>query len=253
MWEGKIAALDPAEALAMFRDSGLRASLCMPNVWSIMPNPRFPEPADPELRIEGIVASLDALAPFEPAAVMITPGGAHARPPEEARRILIDGMIRITGRAADLGLKIALEPIRKSNNGFISTFRDALDYIDAVGSDQLGVVLDIWHTWDDPDLRDTIAGFAQSGSSACRSTTGATRRGHSRIECCLVTASPTSPGSWPHSFGPASPGGTTWRSCRRASRIRSNTSSSDDLLTRARAKFDAVWTQAVKDDSAGRR
>jgi sugar phosphate isomerase/epimerase len=160
LWEGKIAGLPDAEALAAFRASGLHASLCLPNVWSLMPNPRFAEPREPAQRIAGIIESLERLAPFGPAAVMVTPGGAQSLPADEAHRIIIDGMRQITGEAARLGLRIALEPIRKSSNGFISSFGQALEVIEEVGADNLGVVLDIWHVWDDPELRPTISAHA---------------------------------------------------------------------------------------------
>lgn len=160
LWEGKFADLPGTAALDAFLASGLRASLCLPKVWSLMPNPRFAEPREPAERIAGIVESLERLAPFEPAAIMVTPGGAQSRPADEAHRVIIDGLRLITDRAARLGLRIALEPIRKSSNGFISSFSQAVDVIEEVGSDCLGVVLDIWHVWDDPELRATIAGHA---------------------------------------------------------------------------------------------
>jgi sugar phosphate isomerase/epimerase len=160
LWEGKLAGLSDAAALDAFRASGLRASLCLPQVWSLMPNPRFAEPAEPAERIAGIVRSLDRLAPFAPAAVMVTPGGALSRPADEAHRIIVGGLRQITAAAAQLGLRIALEPIRKSSSGFISSFDQAVRVIEEVGSDHLGVVLDIWHVWDDPELRSSIASHA---------------------------------------------------------------------------------------------
>lgn len=244
LWEGKFADLPGNQAIDAFRASGLRASLCLPRVWSLMPNPRFAEPKEPAERIAGIVESLERLAPFEPAAVMVTPGGAQSRPADEANRIILDGLRLITDRASKLGLRIALEPIRTSSNGFISSFAQAVGVIEEVGSDHLGVVLDIWHVWDDPRLRSTIADHADliygvqvndwrdpTRAPSDRVLPGDGVAGVPGIIAALIAA-----------------GFRGWYDLEVMSEgfdDSLSTLSSDELLTRARDRFLAVWAEAT--------
>jgi sugar phosphate isomerase/epimerase len=157
LWEGKFAELPDDEVEAALRGSGLRATLCLPQVWSILPNARFADPPEPAARIAAICRSVERLARFDPVAVMVTPGaqGELARPDAEA--IMVEGLTEITRCAERAGVKIAVEPIRPSSDGFISSFAEALDYRDRIGSDSLAIAVDIWHLWDGPRFRELLA------------------------------------------------------------------------------------------------
>lgn len=162
LWEGKLPpGRDDASAAAL-AGAGLTATLCLPRVWSIMPNTRFNDPPDPADRVELICRSVERFAAFGPVAVMVTPGDAAGRPDAEAYDIIVSGLRRITENAAKVGVPVALEPIRASNDGFIESFGRALRVLDDVGLDGLGIALDVWHTWDDPDLLPLIGGHADA-------------------------------------------------------------------------------------------
>jgi len=162
LWEGKLPPGQDEASVAALAGAGLTATLCLPQVWSIMPNVRFNDPPDPADRVELICRSVERLAAFSPVAVMVTPGAAGERPDDEAYGIIVSGLRRITERAEKVGVRVALEPIRASSDGFIESFGRALRVLDDVGLDGLGVALDIWHTWDDPELLSLIAARADA-------------------------------------------------------------------------------------------
>lgn len=157
LWEGKLTDVSDADARAMLADNGLTPTLCMPAVWSIFPNSRFADPVDTSARVDLICESVRHLAVFEPIAVMITPGTATGDDHATSRRLMVDALKRIADVGAESGTRISLEPIRASNNGFVSSLADGTAYVDEVGSDNLGLALDIWHLWDEPGLLDVIA------------------------------------------------------------------------------------------------
>jgi len=157
LWEGKLPPGRDEDSVSRLAEAGLTATLCLPGVWSILPNIRFSDPPDPDDRVELICRSVERLAAFTPVAVMVTPGGPTDRSDADTYDIIVSGLRRITEAAGKIGVRVALEPIRKSSDGFVESFGRALQVIDDVGLDGLGIALDIWHTWDDPELLPNIA------------------------------------------------------------------------------------------------
>ncbi|MDW8310564.1 MAG: sugar phosphate isomerase/epimerase family protein, partial [Verrucomicrobiales bacterium] len=142
-------------ALRAFRDSGLSASLCVPATLSILPLPRMPGPKDPRERIAAMSAGLRRLAAFGPAACVCLTGPAGARLEAEARRLVVHGLREVARVAADLGLRLALEPVHPSIRqdwSLICTLPETLELLDEVGEPNLGVLFDTWHLGDAPDV-----------------------------------------------------------------------------------------------------
>ena len=73
VWEFKLGEGDDTEALAKLRDSGLKATTCIPGTLSIWPVP-FPGPDDPKERTAGLCAAIERFAPFEPEVVLCLTG-----------------------------------------------------------------------------------------------------------------------------------------------------------------------------------
>jgi sugar phosphate isomerase/epimerase len=159
IWEGKLGAASDDEAVAAtMARAGLRASLCFPAIWSFYPNAFAMEPASPDARVELIVASIERLAGFAPACVVVTPGTA---PPgvgeDESMEVVRRGMSRVLEAATASGAPVALEPIRKSSGGVVHSFSQSLEIRAELGAPELGVVFDVWHLWDEPGVRDLLA------------------------------------------------------------------------------------------------
>ncbi|MDF2750749.1 MAG: sugar phosphate isomerase/epimerase, partial [Gaiellaceae bacterium] len=143
---------DDADAEAL-RESGLRATNCVPLVPSILPNAVIEGPADVEERVVSICASMARLARYEPASVLCLTGAAGELGEAEARRTVVEGLRRIAAAAEAAGVRLGLEPIHASQRDALSiatSIPEALDLLDDAGLPQVGVMLDLYHVWDTP-------------------------------------------------------------------------------------------------------
>lgn len=91
--------------------------------------------------------------------LMLLPGGAPELSWEEAAdacRPLVEALLPDAERA---GVRLAIEPVSqlRSDLGFIHTFADGLDFVDAIGSPWLRVVLELNVAWVERGLHRDIA------------------------------------------------------------------------------------------------
>jgi sugar phosphate isomerase/epimerase len=144
------------DSLERFRESGLGAASAVPAVPSVHPLPLLPGPDDPRERVASILASLERLAPFGPAAVVCLTGPGD-------RATAVAGLREIGAAAERLGLRVALEPFQREGIeswSIVNTLGDAAELIDEVGSPALGIQFDVWHLWNTPNVLDEIATHA---------------------------------------------------------------------------------------------
>ena len=147
------------ELLAAFRRSGLAATGCVPAIPSILPLPLMPGPSDPAERVQAIRASIRRLAPFEPRAYVCLTGPRGTLAPEKARWAVLAGLSAIAEEAVRLGIPVGLEPLNSSFQDdwtTITTISEAVELLDDVGSEALGITFDIWHLWEAPGLYEDV-------------------------------------------------------------------------------------------------
>jgi sugar phosphate isomerase/epimerase len=149
IWELKLG----EGSLEAFEASGLESTNAVPNVASIGSWP-IGGPDDPVERVAAFCAGLRRLALFRPSAVVLLTGVAD-------RRVVVDGLRTIAAEARALGLQIALEPYSRFEGerwAIVHTIRDAVALIDEAGvGEDVGVMFDVWHLWDDPGVEDDVA------------------------------------------------------------------------------------------------
>jgi sugar phosphate isomerase/epimerase len=159
IWEFKLDEGHDLEALELLDRSGLGRAVAVTNVPSILPLPLLPGPDDPHERIAAYRASIRRLAPFRPAGLVCLTGPAGDLEPDEARGIVVAGLRELAAEAGQAGLKIALEPYQREdmeNWSLISTISQAVELIEEVGSPAIGIMFDVWHLWNTPELLDEI-------------------------------------------------------------------------------------------------
>jgi len=162
-WRDKLAELGAKEAARMIRDHGLTVTgLCRGGM--------FPA-ADRKGRraaIEDNLHAIDDAATLEAKCLVLVVGGL---PPGSkdlpgARAMVRDGIGEVLDHARGAGVPLAIEPLHPmycADRACINTLAQALDVCDEVaGRDGggLGVAVDVYHVWWDPDLK---AGIERAG------------------------------------------------------------------------------------------
>jgi len=148
IWELK---LDDA-SLDEFRASGLGSATAVPAVPSVHPLPLLPGPDTAQERVDALLRSLEALAPYEPAAILCLTGPGD-------RETAVRGVREVAREAERLGLRLAVEPFQREGIeswSILNTLGDAAEFAEEVGSAAVGIQFDVWHLWNTADVLDEI-------------------------------------------------------------------------------------------------
>jgi sugar phosphate isomerase/epimerase len=154
-WRDQVAQLGAKDAAKMIRDHGLRVTgLCRGGM--------FPA-ADREGRqaaIDDNLRAIDDAAILEAQCLVLVVGGlpAGSKDLTGAREMVRDGIGEVLDHARSAGVPLAIEPMHPmycADRGCVNTLAQALDLCDELGTG-LGVVVDVYHVWWDPQLRAQI-------------------------------------------------------------------------------------------------
>ncbi len=159
IWEMKLDEDDEGD-LEAFRASGLTATNCVPAVPSILPNTVIEGPEDVEVRIAALCASMHRFARYDPACVLCLTGPAGDRDEDEARSVVIEGLRRVAAAADSAGVRLGLEPIHVSERDaltLVCTIPQTLELLYEAGLPDVGLMVDLWHVWDTPDIERHLA------------------------------------------------------------------------------------------------
>ncbi len=161
IWEFKLPPDDAANR-ALLAEHGLSVSNCVPTIPSILQLgiPGMEGPGDPEERIEALCLSIHRLASYRPESVVCLSGPLAGRSESEGWSIVLDGLRRVGAAATAADVPLGFEPVHRSQRdevSFVNTIADAIRLLDAAGLHDAGLMLDVYHVWDDPALWDTIA------------------------------------------------------------------------------------------------
>jgi sugar phosphate isomerase/epimerase len=91
------------------------------------------------------------------------PGSAPSKDLGAARKMVEDGIGTLLEYASDAGVRLAIEPLHPmyaADRACVNTLAQALDICDRLDSERtggLGVAVDVYHVWWDPELSDQIA------------------------------------------------------------------------------------------------
>ncbi len=88
----------------------------------------------------------------------VSPGGVYSGPgelsPQELRRVTVESIRAVVDLGAGSGLSYYLEPVAWTPLG---TLNAAVEVIDGVERDNVGLVLDFWHLWQRGTTADDVA------------------------------------------------------------------------------------------------
>jgi sugar phosphate isomerase/epimerase len=163
IWEKKLSSepLRRRRQLGLPRKHGLKVSSFQANVHSLFPTHLQREPAEFSRRLETFTEVLESCAPeLGEAAFVLNTGVAADGDVERAFEKTVDGYKVLAGRARELGVRLALEPlhpIAMNEDSFIWTLEDALELVESVGEPALGICADIWNLAGQANLRPRLA------------------------------------------------------------------------------------------------
>jgi sugar phosphate isomerase/epimerase len=151
-WRDVLGAMGVDAAARHIRDAGLTVTgLCRGGM--------FPsaDAAGRAAAIEDNRRAIDEAHKLQARSLVMVCGGlpAGSKDIEGARQMVRDGLETILPEARAAGVTLGLEPLHPmtcADRSVLSTLGQALDLCTALG-DGVGVVLDVYHVWWDPELR----------------------------------------------------------------------------------------------------
>ena len=162
LWEFKLPRGEDERSAEQLRASGLRASACVPEVPSIVPDPFFTDPVDPGERRDELIRAIRRLAIFEPDTILVLTGSPEQHGPEKTRRLIVDGLRAAAETAGELGLVLGLEPYRAEAGSLVTKLPDAMELIGEIDSPNVKLIVDTWHIWDLHGIHDHLRQYVDS-------------------------------------------------------------------------------------------
>lgn len=93
--------------------------------------------------------------------VVLVCGAVPGQSLQESRQQIADGIAAVLPVAQQAGVKLAIEPLHPmycDDRSAVNTMKQANAICDALGSpEQLGIAVDVYHVWWDPELQEQIA------------------------------------------------------------------------------------------------
>lgn len=170
LWREPVAELSLDESLRRIADSGLRvSSLCRAGFFTAETGATRTASLDDNRRaIEETAALAAAGAPGSAAVLVLVAGGlpGGSRDLIGARERVRDAIGALEADARAAGVTLAIEPLHPmyaADRAVISTLCQAVDIAEQFGADSIGVVIDTFHVWWDPEL---LAQIARAGRAS---------------------------------------------------------------------------------------
>jgi len=155
-WRDKLAGLGVKEAAKLIRDNGLKVTgLCRGGMFPAVERRGRQAALDDNLR------AIDAAATLGARCLVLVVGGLPAGSKDlgGVREMVRDGIGEILDRARSAGVPLAIEPLHPmycAERACVNTMAHALELCDELDPGKggaLGVAVDVYHVWWDPDLR----------------------------------------------------------------------------------------------------
>ncbi|MFC9561918.1 sugar phosphate isomerase/epimerase family protein [Agromyces sp. NPDC056965] len=173
LWREPVQAVGLDEAARRLADSGLRvSSLCRGGFFTLPEGPERRSAIDDNRRAIDETATLAAAgAPGSAAVLVLVAGGIPTGTTDlvGARGRVADALAELAPDAASAGVTLAIEPLHPmyaSDRAVVSTLKQALDLAEPFDASTVGVVVDTFHLWWDPEVFEQITRAGASGRIA---------------------------------------------------------------------------------------
>jgi sugar phosphate isomerase/epimerase len=150
LWRDKVSETGLAESARLVQDAGLLvSSLCRGGMFPAV------DAAGRRARLEDNRRAVEEAAALGTDVLVLVCGPAPERDLEAARVMVEEGISELAPYAAEVGVKLAIEPfhpVLMQERSVIVTLAQALDIAERFEPERVGVVVDAYHVWWDPDL-----------------------------------------------------------------------------------------------------
>jgi sugar phosphate isomerase/epimerase len=161
VWRDTLEGRDIAKTGERLRGLGLEiVSLCRGGF--------FPKPDEAGRRaaLDDNRRAIDEAAALGAPMIVLVCGAVPRQPLAVSREQIRAGIEAVLPHAEANGIRLAIEPLHPmyaDDRSAISTMKQANDVADAIGSPLVGVAVDVYHLWWDPDLRAELARCGRAG------------------------------------------------------------------------------------------
>lgn len=141
---------NPAAAAELIRNAGLKvSSLCRGGM--------FPAATKEERqrRIEDNLRAIDEAAAIGTDLLVLVNGPAPDRDIDGARRMVVDGIAAVVDHATQHGVRLGIEPLHPmfaADRSVVVTMGHANEIASQFKADRVGLVVDVYHIWWDPQV-----------------------------------------------------------------------------------------------------
>jgi sugar phosphate isomerase/epimerase len=155
LWRHKIEEAGLAACVRHVQDAGLHVS-------SVCRGGMFPSPtaAGRQKNLEDNQRAVEEAAALHADSLVLVVGGGAQVGLVEARKMVADGVAALAPYARRHGVKLALEPLHPryaADRSVLVTIGQALELASAFTPEEVGLVLDVFHIWWDPEVLPMIA------------------------------------------------------------------------------------------------
>jgi len=155
VWRDALAGRNIRQTGQMLRDHDLSiVSLCR---GGFFPNS---DPAKRKLALDDNHRAINEAADLGTKLIVLVCGSDPSQSLEDSRRQIQDGIAALIPEASAAGVKLAIEPLHPmyaDSRSAINTLAQANDMTEALNSPWVGVAVDVYHLWWDPNLEKEIA------------------------------------------------------------------------------------------------
>ena len=155
LWRHKIEEAGLAACVRNVKDAGLHVS-------SVCRGGMFPGPtaAGRQKILEDNYRAVDEAAALGADSLVLVVGGGAEVGLAEARKMVADGVAALVPYARERSVKLGLEPLHPmyaAERSVLVTISQALELASAFAAHEVGLVLDVFHIWWDPQVLPSIA------------------------------------------------------------------------------------------------
>lgn len=162
VWRDTLTGRDIQHTGDMLRQHGLEVvSLCRGGFFP------WKDPAKRRAAIEDNRRAIDEAYKLGTKLIVLVCGADPGQSLEDSRNQIYDGIAGVLPEAAAAGVKLAIEPLHPmfaDTRSAINTMAQANDMAEALDNQWVGVAVDVYHVWWDPQLKTEIERCGKNGN-----------------------------------------------------------------------------------------